>query len=212
MKNLKSFAAGFVCAALLSTTAVSALAATGAINISVTPGVSIKVNGQVFKPKTADGKDAMVFVYDGTTYAPLRALAEAYDLEVGWDQAAQMATVGSRLNSNQGYHFDAINYLTVKIGDDTLIESGEDYFDGSNDIVCSFIYGAKPYISAKALGSILNKTEEDIYIAAQTNGIEENVILVYNEETYVRPTVTITKLGYHFEFYDNFRTMIIRKD
>ena len=34
-----------------------------------------------------------MFTYDGTTYAPLRALAEAYGLEVGYDAANRIATV-----------------------------------------------------------------------------------------------------------------------
>lgn len=37
----------------------------------------------------------MVFTYNGTTYAPLRALAEAYVLEVGHDQRTNTATVKS---------------------------------------------------------------------------------------------------------------------
>lgn len=36
----------------------------------------------------------MTFTYNGTTYAPLRALAEAYGLEVGYDAEKKMATVG----------------------------------------------------------------------------------------------------------------------
>ena len=34
-----------------------------------------------------------VFTYNGTTYAPLRALAEAYGLEVGYDSQQNIATV-----------------------------------------------------------------------------------------------------------------------
>ena len=37
----------------------------------------------------------MVFTVNGTTYAPLRALAEAYGLEVGYDAANNIATVNS---------------------------------------------------------------------------------------------------------------------
>ena len=35
----------------------------------------------------------MVFVYDGTAYAPVRALAEAYGLQVGYDSEKNLATV-----------------------------------------------------------------------------------------------------------------------
>jgi len=60
--------------------------------LSVTP-INIEVGGTVFKPKDAAGKPVSVFAYNGTTYAPLRALAEAYGLTVGYDSEKQLATV-----------------------------------------------------------------------------------------------------------------------
>lgn len=73
--------------------ALHVLAASGMIQINVDPSIKILVNGAEFKPKDVNGKDVMTFVYDGTTYAPLRALAEAYGLEVGYDANLKMATV-----------------------------------------------------------------------------------------------------------------------
>jgi len=55
--------------------------------------INIEVNGSVFQPKDANGKAVSVFVYDGTTYAPLRALAEAYGLAVSYDSVQNLATV-----------------------------------------------------------------------------------------------------------------------
>ena len=60
--------------------------------ISVTP-INIEVNGKVFQPKDANGNPVSVFTYNGTTYAPLRALAEAYGLTVGYDSEKKLATV-----------------------------------------------------------------------------------------------------------------------
>ena len=73
--------------------AVTSFAAGNMISISVDPSVKILVNGSEFQPKDANGNDVMTFIYNGTTYAPLRALAEAYGLEVGYDAARNMATV-----------------------------------------------------------------------------------------------------------------------
>lgn len=91
-KRLPPFMAGMLTMALVGSIGVSALAATGAMTITVDP-INIQVNGQVFQPQDAKGNDVPVFALDGTTYAPLRALAEAYGLEVGYDQEANMATV-----------------------------------------------------------------------------------------------------------------------
>lgn len=41
-----------------------------------------------------------MFTYNGTTYAPLRALAEAYGLEVGYDNQRNIATVSSPKKDN----------------------------------------------------------------------------------------------------------------
>lgn len=89
-----SFLAGVLVTALTITLPVSALAASGRLIIEVSP-INVKVDGEVFQPKDAAGNDALVFTYNGTTYAPLRALAEAYGLEVGYDAASNLATVSA---------------------------------------------------------------------------------------------------------------------
>lgn len=90
-KSTKIIAAGAMCALLAATS----FAAGSLINIAVDPSIKILVNGEEFKPKDVNGNDVMVFTYNGTTYAPLRALAEAYGLEVGYDSERKMATVGA---------------------------------------------------------------------------------------------------------------------
>ena len=90
--KLLSFLSGMVVMLMLVGLPVTALAASGALTIEVNP-IKALVNGEVFQPKDANGNDVMVFTYNGTTYAPLRALAEAYGLEVGYDAKNNIATV-----------------------------------------------------------------------------------------------------------------------
>lgn len=94
-KRIPTFLAGMLTAALIGTLSIGALAATGQLTITVDP-INIQVNGQTFAPKDANGNSVPVFAYNGTTYAPLRALAEAYGLEVGYDAGKNMATVGAK--------------------------------------------------------------------------------------------------------------------
>lgn len=91
-RNLSAFLAGVLTTVLISSVAVSALAISGRMTIEVDP-INVQVNGAVFTPTDANGNPVPVFAYQGTTYAPLRALAEAYGLEVGYDKATNMATV-----------------------------------------------------------------------------------------------------------------------
>lgn len=89
-----SFLSGMMVMLMLTGLSATALAASGALTIEVNP-IKVLVNGEVFQPKDVNGNDVMVFTYNGTTYAPLRALAEAYGLEVGYDAKNNIATVTS---------------------------------------------------------------------------------------------------------------------
>lgn len=91
-KSIPPFLAGVATTLLIGALSVSALAITGHMTLEVDP-INIQVNGEVFQPKDAAGNDVPVFVYQGTTYAPLRALAEAYGLEVGYDKEKNLAYV-----------------------------------------------------------------------------------------------------------------------
>lgn len=94
---MKKFLSGFLCATLVFSLTLSALAISGRMTIEVDP-INIMVNGEVFVPKDVNGKEVPQFAYQGTTYAPLRALAEAYGLEVGYDAEKNMATVNDPNN------------------------------------------------------------------------------------------------------------------
>lgn len=89
-----SFIAGVLSAVLIGSATIPALAASNAFNLTAYP-IRVLINGEEFKPKDVKGNDALVFTYNGTTYAPLRALAEAYGLEVGYDGKQHLATVNS---------------------------------------------------------------------------------------------------------------------
>ena len=91
-RKLPAFFAGMLTMLLICSLTVSALAISGRMTLEVEP-INVMVNGEVFQPKDGLGRDVPVFVYNGTTYAPLRALAEAYGLEVGYDKAQNLATV-----------------------------------------------------------------------------------------------------------------------
>ncbi len=99
-KNVLLFVSGMITTLLLVSLPVTALAASGAITIEVRP-ISVLVDGEVFQPKDAKGNDVMVFTYNGTTYAPLRALAKAYGLEVGYDGERNIATVNKQPTQTQ---------------------------------------------------------------------------------------------------------------
>lgn len=85
------FFTGLLSAALVVGLTVTALAA--GRTITVDDGIQITFNGAAFVPKDAQGKPVPVFSYDGTTYAPVRALCEAAGLTVRYDTATRTAQV-----------------------------------------------------------------------------------------------------------------------
>lgn len=114
-KQLSGFVLGFLCAVLIFGLSVSAHALiTARTAIEVEP-INVMVNGEVFQPKNAQGEPVDVFVYNGTTYAPLRALAEAYGLVVGYDEEKNLATV------------DKPEAVSEPEGDDSAVPSYDDW-------------------------------------------------------------------------------------
>lgn len=96
---MKKTLSGFVYGTLLSVAVLSlplsALAVSGRATIEVDP-VNIQVNGAIFRPTDVNGNEVPVFAYHGTTYAPVRALAEAYGLDVWYDASTNLAAVGPK--------------------------------------------------------------------------------------------------------------------
>lgn len=86
------FLAGILSVVLLLGVSMTALATNDLLTITIHP-IKIMVNGETFHPKDAQGNEVMTFSVNGTSYAPVRALAEAYGLEVGYDAESNTATV-----------------------------------------------------------------------------------------------------------------------
>lgn len=120
-EKAKGFVAGIIVCVFAFSLVGGALAASQTISIDQ---IKVLVNGEEFKPKDVNGNDALVFVYNGTTYAPLRALAEAYGLVVGYDSAANIATV----------NMPSASTFTLGIGTYTV---GSDIAAGKYDVIAT---------------------------------------------------------------------------
>lgn len=62
--------------------------------INVSSGLNIVVNGENFIPRDVQGKELETFVYNGSTYIPLRAVSQALGYPVDYDPATLTAYVG----------------------------------------------------------------------------------------------------------------------
>ena len=82
--HLTSFVAGLLLMFLLS--GITALASTRTQTINVTfRGIRIVINDETVTPRDAAGNVVEPFIWEGTTYLPLRAVADAMGLTPSWD-------------------------------------------------------------------------------------------------------------------------------
>ena len=73
----------------------TALALTGTQSINVTyRDIKMVVNGQLITPTDAQGNVVEPFIYNGTTYLPVRAVSEALGQEVSWDGDTSTVYIG----------------------------------------------------------------------------------------------------------------------
>ena len=62
-------------------------------DITVNTGVKLQLNGESFVPVNVKGEEVEVFLYQGTTYVPIRAISQAFGASVGWDGANLTAII-----------------------------------------------------------------------------------------------------------------------
>jgi len=63
--------------------------------------IRVVVNGALITPRDGLGNVVEPFIVDGTTYLPVRAIAEAFGEQVHWDGATQTVYIGTRPGTTQ---------------------------------------------------------------------------------------------------------------
>ncbi len=91
----KSFAAGVFVAIAASNMVIPAFAATAKQLTAQYNDIKITLNGHTVKPEDAYGNVVEPFIVDGTTYLPVRAVANALGLAVNWDGASHTINIST---------------------------------------------------------------------------------------------------------------------
>lgn len=101
-RNVKDIALGMAIAGVIGATVLPASASAVTKQISVTySNIQLVVDGVKVTPKDANGKTVEPFIYDGTTYLPVRAVGDALGKQVTWDGASQTVYLGQVPGSTQ---------------------------------------------------------------------------------------------------------------
>ena len=88
------------------------IAAMAEKTIKVSTGVSIYIDDKKLNPTDANGNPVEVFIYNGTTYLPLRAISEALDKPVTWDGKTRSVYVGKHDSTEPAVLIANLDYFT----------------------------------------------------------------------------------------------------
>ena len=100
-KKASYFLFGVLTTLLLVNMVVPALAIGLEKLISVSTGVNIYADGVKLDPKDANGNPVDVFIYNGTTYLPVRAVSDALGVPVQWDGNTRSVYLGTQPGTKQ---------------------------------------------------------------------------------------------------------------
>ena len=93
MKRVKDMILGSLVTLLMLSLTITVFAS---INRGITvtyADIKLNINGSIITPKDAAGNTVEPFIYNGTTYLPVRAVADALNSTVTWDQMTKTVTI-----------------------------------------------------------------------------------------------------------------------
>ena len=131
MKKLTRFKApliAFFCVVLVTGTV---FASSGTKNIAVTyKNIKLIIDGTQVTPKDANGATVEPFVYNGTTYLPVRAVSTTLRKQVSWDGNTNTVYIGDNLGQSSFLMDVCPPYEKSVVSVGTVTMSGKSYSHG----------------------------------------------------------------------------------
>ena len=134
-KRLQGLIAGVLIGVTITSGMVLAKSGTEVIE-ALYNNIKIYVDGVKIEAKDATGKTVEAFIYDGTTYLPVRAVGEAIGKTVTWDGETQSVYLGNKpgdsiylMNNCPPYNVFEGDIYTFSSGKSFKM-SGKKYYDG----------------------------------------------------------------------------------
>ena len=153
----RGFGLGLILTVVVTALSVSAMAATSSRTIQVEDGIRLSLNGATFIPRDVNGKEVSVFLYNGTTYVPVRAVSEAMGVDVSFDSAtrtvvlvtpdksaAQQGGTGSYISAERAKE-TALADAGVAAADAVFLRAQLDWDDGRAEYEVEFYSGNMEY-------------------------------------------------------------------
>ena len=93
-ERIKHLAICMIAMAVFSTMIMPVMADAIQKQIMVSTGVNIYIDDVKLNPVDANGKPVEVFIYNGTTYLPVRAISNAFGKPIMWDGKTRSVYIG----------------------------------------------------------------------------------------------------------------------
>ena len=152
-KRWKDMLAGALIVTAVAALAVPALAATGSRNVRVDySDIKLVINGETVTPRDGDGNVVEPFTIDGTTYLPVRAVANALGMDVSWNGNTHTVTLTGGVNDSYGDYIGkarakeiALDHAGLTYSDVSFVRVELDWDDGRPQYEVEFYSGSKEY-------------------------------------------------------------------
>lgn len=111
-------------------------------------GISIEIDGSTLNPTDVNGASVPPFVENGTTYVPVRAIAEAFSLSISWQQDTKTVFIGE-----QGGTPTLNDYINIYIDGEEFIAK-----DVNGTRVYPILRDGTTYMPIRAVGEAFGKS------------------------------------------------------
>jgi hypothetical protein len=119
------------------------------IQANLNHGISFLLNGEAWTPKDANGAKTAPISYKGTTYVPLRAVAEATGAEISWDSKSQTISIYTVKQSESNepkerkpFSSDTVSHLQGGITANGITRNKDELLFGETQYTTAFVvYG-----------------------------------------------------------------------
>ncbi len=119
-----------------------------ALPFTANAACGICLDGSVITATDTNGNVVEPFVEDGTTYAPVRAIASAFDVEISWDQDTLTVYLGEK-----GGEPELSEHINIYYNGEEFIAK-----DANGERVYPILRDGTTYLPIRAVGELFGKT------------------------------------------------------
>lgn len=132
------------------------------VNLNVQTGVNLYLNDKGFIPRDVNGNETYPFISEGTTYVPIRAIAELFNASVRWDASSNTVLIATSGESPKLTHTPRVRQeLTNKSISASkgikLIVNGKECIpkDAKGNIKDIYVVNGTTYVPVRAITEAL---------------------------------------------------------